>query len=235
MGSSGSFIGFLNSIPLWLYIVVAVLGLLITILLFVLSGRGRRTGGGGGAMAGGIAALLVLMIAPVTLMTIRLLNGPATSTTVAAGSSSTTSSGGFSSSTSSSSSGGYGSTSGGTSSGSTGGYGSSSDGSTTSSSSSSGGDGASGIVALVAQQFAGRLPLRSGPATITNVEANGSTLVMTMEISVNANGNWAGLEPSLRSNICGGPFARVVSMGGAVQVDVSDSTGDEHSVTVSDC
>jgi hypothetical protein len=226
--------GFINSIPIWLYIVIAVVGLAIGILCIVLSGQARRRpgGGGGGALTLGILSLVVLTVAPLVLMTIGLTSGPSRPSPVASSSSTggtTSSTGGFASS--------------GSTGGSTGGFSSTGgDGTTSSSTSSSGGSTSSGGNAVLAaalsqavQQMRARLPMNSGPTTITDIEAEGTTLVMTVSINQPIGGQWAAVDAGFRSSMCSGQFGALINQGASLRVDMTDSGGDSHTTELTSC
>lgn len=86
-----------------------------------------------------------------------------------------------------------------------------------------------------ASQFRARLPMTSGPTTITDVQASGNTMTMYVTLSQPVGGLWSQMDSALRSNICSGGFASLIRQGATAVVQMQDSVGSRHSLTVSSC
>lgn len=102
-------------------------------------------------------------------------------------------------------------------------------------SSSAGNSNLSAALSSAAAQFRARLPLRSGPTTITDVQALGSTLTMYVTLDRPVGGAWSQLDSALRRNICSGNFAGLIRQGATAVIQMQDSAGAQHSLRVSSC
>jgi hypothetical protein len=90
-------------------------------------------------------------------------------------------------------------------------------------------------LSTAAAQFRSRLPMRSGPTTITDVQASGTTLTMYVSINQPVAGAWSQLDAPLRSNICSGGFGQLIRQGASAVVQLRDLAGSQHSLTVNSC
>lgn len=81
-----------------------------------------------------------------------------------------------------------------------------------------------------------RLPMQSGPATITSVTAAGTTMRMRATIArVMTPADWARLDASIRPGLCRGSLATVVRAGATVDVMMQDQANAVHVLTISSC
>jgi hypothetical protein len=81
-----------------------------------------------------------------------------------------------------------------------------------------------------------QLPIRNGPATITAVDAIGTTLHLYITISRDLGAaQWSAMERSMRANICQGSSADMVRQGASVTYHMLDSAEEQRTVTVSSC
>lgn len=97
------------------------------------------------------------------------------------------------------------------------------------------GDLSARLAAAVAQQRA-RLPIRSGPTTVTAIEAIGTRVNMFVTIAENLGPNdWVELEQVLRSSTCSGPYGNLIRMGASISYEMLDSAEEQRSLAVTSC
>lgn len=227
--------GFLPGVPIWAYIVIALLGLVSAAILFSLAGRARRQHGGSaaGPTALAILSLVLLTIVPIVLMIIALTSNRSSGVTVAGNriapapppAASVPPPGDI-------------------------------DGRAAppqpvpQAAPQPGEDGASAAssarparsmfletaLATAASQYRSRLPMRSGPLTITSVVAAGDTLRIGVRVDKALTAaEVRGFERQAQQMTCTGPPASLVGMGARIDYAVTDASGETLSTTVDRC
>lgn len=91
-------------------------------------------------------------------------------------------------------------------------------------------------LAAAVEQQRSRLPLRSGPTTITAIEAIGKTVNFYVTISQDLSPtDWAELEQVMRSQACSGPLGPLIRSGATISFQMLDSGEEQRALSVSSC
>ncbi len=92
------------------------------------------------------------------------------------------------------------------------------------------------LLAAVRQQRA-RLPLREGPGTVTDMEVEGTQLIVTMELDNDfGESDWDAMAAALQRNLCGDRRSRrMIDRGSSVMYRVSDAEGERRSMITNSC
>jgi hypothetical protein len=98
-----------------------------------------------------------------------------------------------------------------------------------------GGDLAARLSAAAAQQRS-RLPIRSGPTTITAIDVSGTNLNLWVQINGDLNATqWSQLDQVLRTQTCGGSMGNLIRQGASVGYQMVDSGQEQRSLSVTSC
>jgi len=89
---------------------------------------------------------------------------------------------------------------------------------------------------LAVQQLRQQLPIRSGPATVTAVEAVGTQLITYMSVAANLGpAQWSEIERGLRKNACQGSSLNLINSGASANYQLQDSAGEQRTIIISSC
>lgn len=92
-------------------------------------------------------------------------------------------------------------------------------------------------ISMAVQMLKPQLPIRQGPVTVTNIEANGGELIYTMEVPNDLNEqSFQAFQQQLPIQACANPQARqLFERGGAYTYILKDPDGEEFRTSVSSC
>jgi len=86
------------------------------------------------------------------------------------------------------------------------------------------------------EQLRQQLPIRSGPATVTAVEAVGTQLVTYMTVAVDLQpAQWSELDRGLRQNACKGSSLNLINSGASANYQLQDSASEQRTIIISSC
>jgi hypothetical protein len=78
--------------------------------------------------------------------------------------------------------------------------------------------------------------MRNGPATITAVDAIGTTLNLYVTLSQNlASAQWSALEQSMRTSLCRGNSASMIAQGATVTYHILDAAEEQRTFSITSC
>lgn len=92
-------------------------------------------------------------------------------------------------------------------------------------------------IALVVDMLKDQLPLRQGPATIVDMEANGAEIIHTIQVPQDLDAaTFAHFQAQLPVRTCGDPSARwAVDRGGTTTYKIVDKDGETFTASVTGC